>query len=361
MRSASFLSILLLLSLYACQPDRLEEDPFANGPQTTPIEFEIPRGFAPVVIPPDNPLTEEGVRLGRHLFYEKRLSGDNSMSCGTCHLQDFNFAEPNRFSTGITGAVGDKNAMVLSNLAWQSFFFWDGRRESLEAQAIDPVENPIEMHEQWPNAIQKLESDPLYQRLFKEAFGDNAITKENAAKAIAQFERTMVSADSKFDQYLRGEVSLTQQELLGLTLFNNEQGDCFHCHSFENHGGIFGGFGPEREVFKNNGIDSVLKPMSGREAVTLDSMDRGKFKVPSLRNVEFSFPYMHDGRFANLQEVIEFYNMGGYKTYTLDPNMKKAGVGRNWTQEQKDALLAFLRALSDPSFITDTSFSDPFK
>lgn len=299
-------------------------------------------------------MSEEAIQLGRHLFFDTRLSGDNTMSCATCHLQDHNFSDPNRFSTGITGAIGDKNAMAIVNLAWQSFFFWDGRSPSLEAQALDPIENPIEMNTTWPEVISKLQVHPKYQQLFTAAFGPNSITKENATKALAQFERMLISSNSRYDKWRRGEIQLTPLEALGYDLFNNESGDCFHCHAEP----LFGAFGVDQ--FMNNGLDSLLIPMSGREGVTNNSLDRGKFKSPSLRNIEYSFPYMHDGRFQTLQEVIEHYNMGGHITYTLDPNMKAAGVGRKWSQQQKDALLAFLMALSDPAFLTDTTFTNPW-
>ena len=309
-------------------------------------------------MPPSNPLTKEGIRLGRHLFYDERLSGDNSQSCASCHLQESNFSDPNQFSTGIDGSVGDRNAMVIMNLAWQDFFFWDGRSFSLEDQALQPVENPIEMKTTWPEVLAKLSADPVYVKMFQDAFGPDAITKENAAKAIAQFERIMISSNSKFDRWQRGEYQFTQLELDGYQIFNSEEGDCFHCHGDANTGNLFGAYGDLQ--FSNNGLDSVLKPNTGYEVVTGDSLDRAKFKIPPLRNIEYSFPYMHDGRFNTLQEVIEHYNMGGHITYTIDPNMKAAGIGKNWSAYQKSALIAFMRTLSDDSFLNDTTFSNPW-
>lgn len=352
----NLLSILFIgVVVWACNKDQIIQIPVQK--QTT-VQFPQPSNFPPVNLPPDNPLTKEGIKLGRHLFYEKKLSGDNTLSCAGCHFQESNFSDPKQFSEGIDGSIGDRNAMILSNLAWQEFFFWDGRQKSLEAQAVDPVENPIEMKSNWPDVLEKLKADPLYVKLFEEAFGPDAITKENATKAIAQFERILVSADSKYDKWQRGEYQFTQLEQDGYTIFHNEVGDCFHCHGDFNTGNIFGAFGDLQ--FSNNGLDSVLTPNTGYEVVTGDSLDRGKFKIPSLRNVEYSFPYMHDGRFKSLQEVIEHYNTGGHFSYTIDPNMKAVGVGKNWTQSQKDALLAFMKTLSDTAFLTDTSFSDPF-
>lgn len=345
--------------LMACQPDRVGEKPYSPGPDVTYIDFPKPDHFPTPDLPADNPLTEEGVRLGRHLFYEKRLSGDNSLACAGCHFQDQGFADFRPTSEGIDGISGTKNAMALFNLAWQEHFFWDGRSPSLEHQAEQPVIDPIEMHTTWGVALDKLKLDPLYQRLFREAFGENAITKRNATRAIAQFERMLISDNSKYDQWVRGEYQFTEEEALGFEIFGTEQGDCFHCHGDVGTGNLFGAYGVLQ--FSNNGLDSVLTRGSGLEGVTGDTLDRGKFKIPSLRNVEYSFPYMHDGRFQNLFEVIEFYNMGGHVTYSLDPNMKAAGEGRNWSQQQKSALIAFLLTLSDPSFVTDTAFSDPFQ
>ncbi len=349
---------LSLAFLVACQPDRFEESPISDAPDVTYINFPNPDNFPQPELPGDNPLTEEGVKLGRHLFYEKRLSGDNSLACAGCHFQDQGFSDFNATSTGIDGISGTKNAMALFNLAWQEHFFWDGRSESLEDQAVLPVIDPIEMHTTWPEALAKLEGDSLYEHMFAAAFGPNSINQDNATKAIAQFERMLISAESKFDAWQRGEYNFSAEEALGYDIFNSERGDCFHCHGDVNTGNLFGAFGTLQ--FSNNGLDSVLTPGSGREGVTGDSLDRAKFKIPSLRNIEYTFPYMHDGRFQNLFEVIEFYNMGGRPSYTLDPNMKAAGVGRNWSQAEKDALIAFMKTLSDPNFVTDTAFSDPF-
>lgn len=349
--------LVLMLGLWACVKDPQQQDP-PTPHQTTPIAFSTPNGFIPPILPSSNPLTEEGVRLGRRLFYDVRLSGDNTMSCASCHLQDFGFSDPNRFSVGIDGIEGSFNAPPIMNLAWQEFFFWDGRKLSLEEQAVVPVTDPIEMHEDWQVALAELAADPKYPKLFKEAFGTTAITQERVGLAIAQFERMLVSSNSKYDQFKRGEVNFTDLELEGYNLFHSEEGDCFHCHGDATTGNIFGAFGDIQ--FSNNGLDSVLRPNSGRERVTGRADDRAKFKIPSLRNIEYTGPYMHDGRFNTLGQVIEFYNFGGHVTPTTDPNMKAAGIGRNWTLRQKQALLSFLETLSDPSFVNDTSFSDPF-
>jgi cytochrome c peroxidase len=342
--------VLFLLFAASCGDDPSFEP--------TPLELNKPSHFPNPTIPADNPMTVEGVKLGRHLFFDPRLSGDNSQSCSSCHLQEHNFGEPYRFSTGIDAIEGEMNAMTLSNLAWQDYFFWNGRAEGLEEQVQQPVENPIEMHEEWGNVLVKLEQDPKYLTLFENAFGANSISQENAARALAQFLRTMISGSSKFDQYLEGTYTFSSSEQLGFDIFNNEQGDCFHCHGLASTGYQMGAYGLLQ--FTNNGLDSLYEVGDGREAVTGLASDRGKFKIPSLRNVEYSYPYMHDGRFQTLAEVIEFYNTGGFPSATVDPNMKALGVGRNWSIEQKQALEDFLKTFTDVSFLTDTSFSNPW-
>lgn len=357
--SGKYLITLALAALAVLlQQCKKDDDSTPSIPGATPYTFVVPQGFPPVEIPANNPMTVEGIRLGRMLFYEKRLSGDNTMACADCHLQDQNFSDFNQFSTGIDGIEGTMQAMPIMNLAWQEFFFWNGRATSLEQQAIEPVENPIEMHELWPNALAKLQADPAYVSLFTKAFGPGGITRDRATKAIAQFERTLISANSRFDQWRAGTVQFTPEEELGYQIFNSEQGDCFHCHGDLATGNLFGAYGQLQ--FSNNGLDATIEPNSGREAVTGNPADRSKFKIPSLRNIEYSFPYMHDGSIPTLDSIIGFYNFGGHVTPTTDPNMKAAGIGRSWTPQQKAALKAFLLTLSDPEFLTDTAFASPF-
>jgi cytochrome c peroxidase len=350
-RSVFAVALIWLFAAASCGPDEPTH-------LATPLTLDYPDHFVEPTIPSDNEMTVEGVKLGRHLFFDERLSGNNTQSCGSCHLQESNFAEYTRFSTGIDGIEGTMNAMTLTNLAWQEFFFWNGRASSLEEQVLEPVENPIEMHETWTNVIAKLEQDPEYVGMFEDAFGPEALTKENAAKAMAQFIRTLVSGNSPFDQYLQGTYTLSESEALGMEIFNNERGDCFHCHGLASTGYQMGAFGLLQ--FTNNGLDSTYEVGEGREAVTGNPSDRGRFKIPSLRNVEYSFPYMHDGRFATLGEVIDFYDMGGHPSPTIDPNMKAAGVGRNWSDVEKQALIDFLKTFSDADFLTDTSFTNPW-
>ncbi len=357
--------LMLLAALAACRPD--DDDPGDDGGggyTGTPYTLQIPANFPPMTIPSDNPMTEEGVRLGRYLFYEERLSGNNTQSCSSCHAQAFAFSDHgNRFSTGIDGVAGTRSSMVLQNLGWETRFFWDGRSMTLEEQILQPVENPIEMHETWPNAVAKLQADPGYVSLFQGAFGSTTIDRYKAAKAIAQFLRTMISGNSRFDQFQRGEIVLSPEEQLGFQLTQQEGGDpnlglggqwggdCFHCHP---HGGARFTDG----LFRNNGLDSVFDD-PGLGGITGNAYEMGLFKTPSLRNVAVSGPYMHDGRFEVLEEVIEHYNSGGTPSPTISPFMKFTQGGLSLTPEKKAQLLAFLHTLTDNEFLTNPAFSDP--
>ncbi len=199
------LGAALLVS--ACKPDEEEDDQGGGTHVTTPYNLEVPPNFPPMTIPADNPMSVEGVTLGRYLFYEERLSGNNTQSCSSCHAPQFAFSDNSlQFSVGIDGLQGTRNSMALQNLGWDQRFFWDGRAMSLEEQILQPVENPIEMHETWPNAVAKLQADPAYQSLFQQAFGTTTIDKYMTAKAIAQFLRTMISGNSRFDKFQRGEI-----------------------------------------------------------------------------------------------------------------------------------------------------------
>lgn len=359
------LALLLVILGTSCRKEPPTGGGGGGGGHTpTPYPLQVPANFPPMPIPPNNPLTVEGVELGRFLFYDERLSGDNSQSCGSCHAPAFAFTDHgNRFSVGIDGIAGTRNSMALINLAWDNFYFWDGRSATLEEQILEPVVNPIEMHETWPNAMAKLAADPAYPPLFQAAFGDPAIDSLRVAKAIAQFLRIMISGNSKFDKALRGEAVFTQQEQRGLVLTQLEGGDpannlggqwgadCFHCHPHP--GGLF-----SNGQMENNGLDSVFTDL-GYGAVTGNPMDNGKFKVPTLRNVALTAPYMHDGRFASLEEVIEHYDSGGVPSATISPFMKFTQGGLQLPQSDKEALVAFLHTLTDMDFVNDPRFQDP--
>jgi cytochrome c peroxidase len=322
-----------------------------------PYNLEIPILFAAKliapIVPANNPLTEEGVALGKKLFFDRILSGDGSQSCASCHNPKKAFTDQQQFSTGIQGESGERNAMPLFNLAWNfdERFAWDGKEFGLEEQALEPVSNPIEMHANWKKVTERIRQHPTYPNLFLQAFGTSKIDSIMITKAIAQFERTLISGNSKFDQFLRKETTLTPEEQNGFDVFMDEaKGDCFHCHGSNNN--------PlwTDNKFHNNGLDATFKDL-GFGNVTGDPNDNGKFKSPSIRNLAFTAPYMHDGRFSTLEEVINHYSEGLKKSATIDPLMKnidKGGVQLS-TQDKAD-LKAFLLTLSDNDFIENPTF-----
>ena len=364
------LGLLLVICLTGCE--RCNPDPCDPPCETlaTPYTLEIPPFFPPMDIPSDNPLTEEGIELGRLLFWEKSLSADGSMSCGSCHMPSAGSAEPNAYSTGITGAQGTRNAMAIVNLGWASSYFWDGRGTSLEEQILEPVSHPDEMALPWDEAVQRLQEMPTaennidYPSRFEHAFETSVVSAELVTKAIAQFLRTMISADSKFDQWRRGETSLTDMEFAGYEMFIREGGDpeitpggqfggdCFHCHS--EAGLQFSDY-----LFRNNGLDSAFTSDPGLAGVTGNTLDSGRFKTPTLRNVALTAPYMHDGRFQTLEDVIDHYDSGGLRSSTVDPFMKYNSGGLMLSDVQKERLIAFMHTLTDTAFISDPRFQDP--
>ncbi len=360
---------VLLTAIAGCRKPGPDEPSNGGGSgvpvyDPTPYPLVTPANFPPMVVPPDNPITVRGVELGRYLFYEERLSGNNTQSCAGCHAPANAFSDaPNAFSLGIDGLQGRRNSMALMNLGWETSFFWDGRKPTLEQQVLMPVIDPVEMHEAWPNAVAELQADSAYRALFIRAFNTDVIDSTLVAKALGQFLRTMISANSKVDKVARGEAVFTQEEQRGFILTQLEGGDpaagqggqwgadCFHCHTHA--GGLF-----TNGQFENNGLDSVFTDM-GRFEVTGDPLDRAKFKVPSLRNVALSGPYMHDGRFATLEQVVEHYNSGGKPSETISPFMKYTQGGLQLPASDKAALVAFLNALTDHDFVNDPRFQDP--
>ena len=352
MKNVCFLVFVSLLCLNCSNNDD-------EGYEPTPRNLDIPEIFTdnilPPVIPSDNPQTVEGVALGKKLFFDTILSGDGSKSCASCHSPQNAFSDETPTSEGIDGIFGNRNSMPLFNLAWNynERFAWDGKELSLERQALEPVQNPVEMHSNWEDVVQRLQVHPEYPELFRLAFKTNNITKELTTKAIAQFERTLISANSKFDKFSLDQATLTPQELNGLNVFMNEaKGDCFHCHGNPNN--------PlwTDNDFHNNGLDSTFEDL-GLGAVTGDPNDDGKFKTPSLRNLAFTAPYMHDGRFATLEEVINHYSEGLQNSATVDPLMKKVDEGGvQLSAQDKADLKAFLLTLSDASFINNLDFQN---
>lgn len=350
--------LAITFMFFSCRKDNTRYLP-------TPYNLEIPSHFPDMIIPADNPMTVEGVELGRFLFYEKRLSGDNTQSCASCHLPSASFSDPNQYSTGIDGIQGTRHSMALVNLGWEDFFFWDGRKTTLETQILEPVPNPIEMHQSWKRTVEKLNADVNYRNRFFKAFGEEGIDSTKATKAIAQFIRTLISGESKFDVMYKYENNLSLnsseqailqtvdvEEWAGYDLFKSLNGaDCFHCHN-----------GPLMRVkkFSNNGLMPNSFDDRGRAGVTNNPEDNYKFKVPTLRNIALTAPYMHDGRFATLDEVIEHYSSGIHMSPTIDPLIEFGSQGGVQLDAQEKYLLKkFLLTLTDQKFVLNPNFQDP--
>ncbi len=329
---------------------------------STPYPLEYGKLSEPD-ISSDNALTNAGVRLGRMLFYEKKLSGDNSQACADCHRQEDAFSDTLKLSIGIEGKEGKRQAMAVFNMAWNSNeFFWDGRAHLLRDQALLPIQDPLEMNETLENVVAKLGEEKKYRDQFVRAFGDEEVTSERVSLALEQFMNSIVSYRSKYDQYVEGKVELSESEERGRELFFEEYNpffpehsgaDCAHCHvapTFEN------------DQYMNNGLDDDAHFVDiGREMVTMNPEDRAKFKVPTLRNVELTPPYMHDGRFKTLREVIDHYDRGIKKSSTVDPTVENTmATGLMLTDQDKDDLLAFLKTLTDHEMTKDERYSSPF-
>jgi len=346
MKGGAFFLITLLI-LNGCKKEEVPD----TSATATPYNFITPSNLPAVVIPQNNPMTLEGIELGRKLFYDPILSGNNTLSCGSCHNQENGFTDNNRqFSFGINGEVGVRNAMPLFNLVYDSHFFWDGGASDLESQVAGPITNPIEMNQDIGELLKELNAHPIYPTLFKKAFGSLPITSNMILKAIAQFERTIISSNSKFDQFMRNEVAFTEAETRGMNLYNDMQkGDCNHCHSL---GGTFTDYD-----FKNTGLDSIYTDQ-GRYNITGLQSDIGKFKTPSLRNIAVTAPYMHDGRFTTLMQCVEHYNTNFHYTQNLDPVLAISVKGRLNENEVAD-IVAFLNTLTDVEFLNNPQFKKP--
>ncbi len=354
---------IILVVLLSCSKDNNTTNPIVNpqGYEPVPYDLVIPgtldQKLINPVIPSNNPLTVEGVALGKKLFFDKILSVDNSVSCATCHSPQDAFSDTNQFSIGVNGQTGTRNSMPLFNLAWnfEEKFFWDGHKFSIEQQALEPPLQANEMgNTNWEEIENRLQSNTEYPKLFQKAFKTSTITKTLITRAIAQFERILISGNSKFDHYTLGEVTLTNQELDGLDVFmNEERGDCFHCHGNPNN--------PlwTDNDFHNNGLDATFIDL-GLGQFTGDPADNGKFKSPSLRNLIYTAPYMHDGRFATLDDVLDHYSEGIVNSPTIDPLMKKVNQGGvQLSTQDKANLKAFLLTLTDPTFVNNPAFRNP--
>lgn len=376
MKKLVILAIIATLGVMSCKDDD-NSKPTPSGEDLTgipydptPHELTIPPGLPSMEIPADNPLTVQGIELGRRLFYDPILSKDSTISCSSCHLLTRSFNDNTAFPPGVGGLVGNRSSMSLLNVGFQTKgFFWDGRSQTLEDQALHPIENPVEMAEIWDNVELKLRRHADYKQRFREAFGienSNEITKELAAKALAQFERTLISANSRYDkkkfQQDPDPFLLTDLEVDGQKIFYDDllgepgaaTGHCAHCHD--------GGALYSSEVYRNNAITQVASlsdfPDKGLGAITGNLTDNGMFKSPTLRNIALTAPYMHNGMFQTLEEVVDHYVSGGHYA----DNVVLLSISpQNFTEYDKQALVAFLHTLTDTSYYDNPAFANPFE
>jgi len=341
-------------------------------PVTHLVELTTPFVFGRFSVPENNPLTEESILLGRRLFYDPILSSNNQVSCATCHKQKLAFTDGLKTSVGVSGIPLAFNSMSLVNLMWgPRHFFWDGRASSLEEQAIQPIKHADEMARNIDELKVDLNNDKTYRSLFEQAFGE--ITEQAITKALANFQRTLISANSRYDQYLRGEITLSRQEEQGRKLFMAHPdtkvilrgGNCIDCHSQF----LTSGFGTAFDGFSNNGLDNDQALQAGLFTVTKSEAHRGLFKAPTLRNIAVTSPYMHDGRFATLEQVLAHYNGGIKRSKTLSPLIIEADnipktqsdhISLNLNDHEITAIIAFLHTLTDEEFLANRAFSNPF-
>ncbi|MDJ1470709.1 cytochrome c peroxidase [Cytophagaceae bacterium DM2B3-1] len=332
----------MLLGSCSDQPKVKPVDPYA---------LNVPANFPdPVFAFKDNLITKEGFELGRLLFYEPRLSRTGTVSCGTCHRQMFAFADHGHdVSHGINDKLGFRNTPAIQNLAFQSEFFWDGGVSHIDLVPLNAIENTQEMDETLVSILQKLNTNPTYKKQFKTVFNTDTITSDLMLRALAQFTGLLISSNSRYDNYIRHEhgVEFTKEEKAGLQLFKQKCASCHTTDLFTDHS------------YRNNGLDEIPTDY-GRELITGNSTDKGKFKVPSLRNVERTSPYMHDGRFRTLQSVLNHYTSGVKISPTLDPLLtQNEQMGIPVTENEKKKIIAFLKTLTDPTFLVDKRFVDP--
>ncbi len=347
MKLLTYSLLTLLLCLSCSNSDEV------NKYIPVPLVVEVPENFPDLKYDlENNPVTDAGFQLGKALFYDGRLSSNNSIPCAFCHEQAFAFTHHgHNLSHGVNGGIGYRNAQPIQNLAFQESFMWDGAASHLDFQPIIPITSELEMGETLSNVINKLKQDPYYQEQFDIAFNGGEVNSENMLKALSQFMIMMISGDSKYDKYVRNEdnVTLTNLELDGLNTFQNK---CASCHSTD----LF-----SDQSFRNTGLP--INPQlndKGRFNVLENPNDLYKFKVPSLRNVEVTYPYMHDGRFNTLEVVLEFYNSGMVDNGNVDQSLLRTDgtFGISLNNYEKESLIAFLKTLTDIQFLEDERFSE---
>jgi cytochrome c peroxidase len=351
--------------IYSCAEDPVMEEEKPRDLRDIPYEpiahsIDIPQDFPQLEQPADNMMTLDGVLLGKELFYDPIMSIDSSISCASCHFPEKSFTDQLARSPGVNGDLTKRSSMSLLNIGfYYNGLFWDGRSPSLEEQAIHPIIDDIEMDNTWEEVIKRLRRSQHYPEMFRKAFGienTDGIDRDLTTKAIAQFERTLVSSgNSKYDKVIRGQAVFTDQEQLGFDIYFDRDpelpdGECFHCHSaplFTNND------------YMNNGLVAAEEfedfPDKGHGSFTGQLIDNGKFRVPTLRNIEYTAPYMHDGRFETLEEVLEHYNSGGQISKGKDALLVPLGMD----DEQLRALRAFLSTLNDEDFLNDERYRDP--
>lgn len=344
-----FLSTIFLLVGCKAQP----EDNIIASELGKDLFFEPENFPEPVYNIKDFPVTEAGFELGRKLFYDGRLSRDGTISCAECHSQPYAFTHHGHMrSHGIDDRAGTRNAPPVQNMAFMKSFMWDGGVFDLDLFSVAPITNPVEMDESLSNVLDKLRKDKDYPKMFKAAYGSETIDSETFLKALSQFMNSLISANSKYDKYVRNEEggTLTVDELEGLRLFEQK---CASCHA----GSLF-----TDQSFRNNGLIIYPRdtPDPGRYLITQNESDINKFKVPSLRNIAHTAPYMHDGRFGSLNSVLNHYQEGVSETQNLDPSLKKDGrLGIALTDEEKAKIIVFLHTLSDRDFLSNPRFAAP--
>ncbi|HEX5037129.1 MAG TPA: cytochrome c peroxidase [bacterium] len=342
-----------------------------NDDPRAPYVVAVPPGAPEFPENPANPLTRAGVQLGRWLFYDPIISGDNTMSCSSCHVQALAFTDGKKFSPGIRGENVGKNTMELVNLAWSRRLFWDGRAPTLEAQAVQPIQDLRELDQPMAGLIAELKSHPVYPKMFELAFGDPDVTEERIGRAIGQFVSSIVSFEAGLDEIERVDIGLKKEteidpHLRPLLLTKaprdtmNALSLCASCHrGIDRNGNAFGLYGGYR--MSSNGLDR--KPEPGYAAVTKDPRDFGHFKAPTLRNIALTAPYMHDGRFATLEEVVDHYDHGvqdfpglGSQLREKDGTVKRLKL----SDETKKDVIRYLNLMTDRSLLTNEKYSNPF-
>lgn len=354
---SSITALFLIITLLSCSGEDSN-----NNPDKTYV-LKVPSHFPKANIPADNPLTEAKVRLGRMLFYEKRISEDQLVACANCHKQEFAFGSDKPLDRKVHGDMTTRNSSVLFNLAFTTNFFWDGRKSTIETACRDALEGEQRFNIDFVKT--RLMPEQQYKDAFQAAFNTADPTSDMIEKALASFIRTLISGSSRVDKgKSEGNPNkyLSTLEIEGRNIFETEEGDCFHCH-----GDASGNPLMTDNLFHNNGLESYMSAGEfrdpGRGFVTgVSGSDVGKFKTGALRNLSYSAPFMHDGRFSNLDAVMNHYNSGVKVNITIDPNMKKANQGGlQLTPDRIARLKAYLLAFDDPTFIADTNFSNPFK